>query len=349
MEESKISKADLQDMKAFVLYTHSRPVKKVKFNRDGDMFFTCSDDKTICAWSSEIKMVGAYQGPGAIKSLAVSYNTEYIVGAFTTEGFGIFDAPTGEMIQKFDLPGERVMNLDLNLGDTELVIVSLATGKSFVRTFDFKRLLKGEFEHKEELVFRGETVSQATYGDLNEHLFITAHDAQRKGHLYKYKALETGKYELEDSATSLHGDEIFSFSFSKDYSLLATCAKDGTAKVVNPYTLEVLQTLKKGSPVRTAFFSPLMHVEGVEKFHLIIGGGQDAKDVTTTAAKKGSFESRLFNLITGQELGQVKGHFGPVHSIEFSPDGRTMVSTSEDGTVRVQRFCLEYFESERFA
>jgi len=191
------------------------------------------------------------------------------------------------------------MNLELNLGDTELVVVSLATGKSFVRTFDFKKLLKGVYQHKEEIIFRGEIVSQASYGHLNEHIYITAHDGSRKGHLYKYKAISGGKYELEDSATSLHGDEIFSFSFAKDFSLMATCAKDGTAKVLNPYTLEVLQTLKKGSPVRTAFFSPMIDVEGVEKFHVIIGGGQDAKDVTTTGAGKGSFESRLFNLMTG--------------------------------------------------
>ena len=98
MEESKINKVDLHEMKAFVLYTHSRPVKKVKYNRDGDMFFTCSDDKTICAWNKDIEMVGAYQGPGAIKSFDISYNTEYIVGAFTTEGFGIFEAPTGKLI-----------------------------------------------------------------------------------------------------------------------------------------------------------------------------------------------------------------------------------------------------------
>ena len=82
-----------------------------------------------------------------------------------------------------------------------------------------------------------------------------------------------------------------------------------------------------------------------DKYHIMIGGGQDARDVTTTKAKEGSFESRLYNMIYEEELTQITGHFGPVHSMEWSPDGRGIVTASEDGTVRLQRFPLDYFES----
>lgn len=102
----------------------------------------------------------------------------------------------------------------------------------------------------------------------------------------------------------------------------------------------------KKAPVRTAFFSPLMSVEN-GKFHVIIGGGQDPKDVTTTKSKEGGFESKLYNMITHEELAIIKGHFGPVHSLEISPDGRTLVTASEDGTIRAQRFPLEYIESPK--
>lgn len=55
---------------------------------------------------------------------------------------------------------------------------------------------------------------------------------------------------------------------------------------------------------------------------IILGGGQDADQVTTTAAAAGKFEVRFYHMIHGDELGRVKGHFGPVNTCAFNPDGR---------------------------
>lgn len=85
-------------------------------------------------------------------------------------------------------------------------------------------------------------------------------------------------------------------------------------------------------------------MEESDKYHILIAGGQDAKDVTTTKEQTGGFEVRLFHIIFEEQLAQTKGHFGPVHSVAISPDGRGFVTASEDGTVRLQRFPLEYFE-----
>lgn len=44
---------------------------------------------------------------------------------------------------------------------------------------------------------------------------------------------------------------------------------------------------------------------------------------------------RLFDFITGEEIGCNKGHHGPVHCVRFSPGGESYASGSEDGTVRI--------------
>ena len=155
----RVDKEDYSEMKAFSLHGHTRPVKRVRFNRDGDMFFTCSDDKTICAWTLDMKKVGVYEGPGACKNLAVSYDTEYIVGAFSTEGFAVFNATNGELLRHFPLSGERVTNMDFSLGDEFLTVVSLGTGRSYVRIYEFKALLAGELSPVKEIQFRDENVS----------------------------------------------------------------------------------------------------------------------------------------------------------------------------------------------
>eukprot|EP00842_Homolaphlyctis_polyrhiza_P001605 jgi/Hompol1/2445/HPOL_006003-RA len=47
---------------------------------------------------------------------------------------------------------------------------------------------------------------------------------------------------------------------------------------------------------------------------------------------------RLFDTQTGYEQEILKGHHGSVHSLEFSPDGKSLASGSEDGTVRIWSF-----------
>ena len=114
----------------------------------------------------------------------------------------------------------------------------------------------------------------AKYGYVND----TIYAAGVKGNLYIFNAKD-GKQELCEKK---HDGEIFSIEFNKDYSLLASCAKDNYCHVMDPYTFDIIRSFNKQSPCRCASFSPFQDVDGLEKFHLIIGGGQDAKDVTTT-------------------------------------------------------------------
>ena len=52
---------------------------------------------------------------------------------------------------------------------------------------------------------------------------------------------------------------------------------------------------------------------------------------------------KMFSVIFGDKLAEVGGHFGPVHSIDFSPDGYAFASGAEDGYVHYHRFPPEYF------
>ena len=45
-------------------------------------------------------------------------------------------------------------------------------------------------------------------------------------------------------------------------------------------------------------------------------------NVTTTATKVGKFDARFFHLVFQEEIGRVKGHFGPINSLAFHPDGK---------------------------
>lgn len=85
--------------------------------------------------------------------------------------------------------------------------------------------------------------------------------------------------------------------------MLATCSNDMSCKILNPDTFEVYKKFDKKAAVRCAFFYPIPDPVSLKKFHVFIGGGQDAKDVALTGNKSSSFETKIFNLITGQDLG----------------------------------------------
>lgn len=67
-----------------------------------------------------------------------------------------------------------------------------------------------------------------------------------------------------------------------------------------------------------------------------MGGGEEAIQVTHTAASSGQFEAKLYHMVFEEEFARFKGHFGPINSIAFHPLGNIIVSGGEDGYVRIQ-------------
>lgn len=77
---------------------------------------------------------------------------------------------------------------------------------------------------------------------------------------------------------------------------------------------------------------------------MILGGGQAAMDVTTTSARQGKFEARFYHKVFEDEIGRVRGHFGPLNTVAVHPSGTAYASGGEDGYVRVHHFDKPYFD-----
>lgn len=101
--------------------------------------------------------------------------------------------------------------------------------------------------------------------------------------------------------------------------------------------LDILKTYKADTPLNTAAITP-------KKEFVILGGGQAAMDVTTTSARQGKFEARFYHKIFEDEIGRVRGHFGPLNTIAVHPQGNAYASGGEDGYVRMHAFDKAYFD-----
>ena len=108
-------------------------------------------------------------------------------------------------------------------------------------------------------------------------------------------------------------------------------------QLMSTRNLAILKTYVADTPVNSAVITP-------KKDYVILGGGQAAMDVTTTSARQGKFEARFYHRIFEDEIGRVRGHFGPLNTVAIHPKGTAYASGGEDGYVRVHHFDKPYFD-----
>lgn len=84
-------------MQPIYLTGHTRPVRKIQFNFDGDLLFTCSDDQTIQMYNTHLlERVGIFQIDDSCKSMDLTKDSKHLLAAATTIGIKIYDASNGD-------------------------------------------------------------------------------------------------------------------------------------------------------------------------------------------------------------------------------------------------------------
>jgi len=159
---------------------------------------------------------------------------------------------------------------------------------------------------------------QARWGPFNHKIYSTCEDCSINVYDFQSSQVMTAKR---------HTKPAVSLSFSADKTHFITASHDNTAKLWDTVSLENLKTYETEKPVNSAAISPL-------KNHVLLGGGQTASQVTTTRQDTTQFKLRFFDKILEEELATVPGHFGPVNTVAFAPDG-SFASGGEDGYVRL--------------
>jgi len=114
-----------------------------------------------------------------------------------------------------------------------------------------------------------------------------------------------------------HADRVTGISFSRegkrDGKFLVTCSKDGTIKVRNSRTGQVLKSLKVGKDYRRVRFSP---------------------DGTTVAAVSDTGYITLWEWQTSNPAKVRPGHSGVAYDVDFSPDGQLIATAGEDRLIK---------------
>ncbi|KAH9299278.1 hypothetical protein KI387_030960 [Taxus chinensis] len=322
-------------MRPIVLKGHERPLTFLKYNRDGDLLFTCAKDHTPNVWYGHNgERIGTYQGHnGAVWCCDVSRDSTRLITGSADQSVKLWNVEDGTQLFsfKFDSPARSV---DFSEGD-KLALITTDPFMELKSAIHVKRIEKDLSRQNSEsgLTIPGTKfrINRAVWGPLNRTIISAGEDA-----VVRLWDSETGQLLKESDPEKGHQKGITSLAKSADGSFFLTGASDKSAKLWDIRTLTLIKTYVTERPVNAVAISPIFD-------HVVLGGGQSASDVTTTDRRAGKFEAKFYHMILEEEIGGVKGHFGPINALAFNPDGRSFASGGEDGYVRVHHFDPDYY------
>jgi translation initiation factor 3 subunit I len=326
-------------MKPTLLQGHERSLTQIKYNRDGDLLFSTSKDKSVSVWFIDNgERLGTFEGhQGSVWGVDPNWETTRLVTGGADFTVRIWDIETGKNVSTID---DKNGGLTTSAKSVKFSycgnLVVFPSGAEMRTTpalniFDIRQpVTQGPIMRQEvpKSDYQDSTPVKTLWG-YNDETIISGND---NGNLYIWDARGL---QLLHKDTSSHDKIINDMQLSKDKTMLITASKDKTAKLFDSVDLNPLKVYKSQVPVNSAMISPRAN-------HVVVGGGQDAKDVTTTDARDGKFEAKFFHLLMEQEFGSIKGHFGPINTLDFHPDGKSYCSGAEDGYIRVHKFDRDY-------
>ncbi|KAK0556954.1 translation initiation factor eIF3 subunit [Tilletia horrida] len=326
-------------MRPILLAGHERSLQQIKFNRDGDLIFSVSKDNVVNAWYSHNgERVGTYEGHnGTVWSVDVDTTTTLIVTGSADNELRLWEASTGKYLFKWEFP-TAVKSVAWSSDDSQVVIVteSRMGHKGAVRVFSINRdpetWTQQSTEPLRTITFSGPKPTVAAFAALDEYI-ITGHE-NGKVALYYHdpKEPETGiDAELEENSAQAHTETITDLQMSADRAYFVTSSRDKSAKLIDSKSLDIIKQYVTETPLNSAAIHPT-------RPFIIVGGGQDAMNVTRTSAREGKFETRFWHKVFEEECGRLPGHFGPINTIAVHPAGIAYASGGEDGYVRVNWF-----------
>mmetsp|Transcript_129796 Transcript_129796/g.327630 ORF Transcript_129796/g.327630 Transcript_129796/m.327630 type:complete len:338 (-) Transcript_129796:177-1190(-) len=336
-------------MRPYLLHIHERPLTLVKFNYDGDFFITSAKDGDVCLMRTETcERVGTYSPlgdkAGAVFAVDITHDSTYVVTA-NADGKLVFYSFEGEQVAAINHGGIlKFVEWNQKPGSQNMVCTCNDKFKSQQEGLVPNRIMVWQFDPPKRLLSIDDQLpmkaTKVKWGPFDETLVSIFEE----GTVVIWDAVKGSQIKLLQA----HKGPVTSLNFTEDRMLMITSSKDQTAKLWAMDEYECVKTYDTDRPLNDVAISPLYNAEKDPKYHILMGGGQDAKDVTTTANSSGKFEALLWHMVYQEEIGTVKGHFGPMNTLAWRRDGKGFVTGGEDGYVRMHTFDNEYWTSRKF-
>ncbi|KDN45029.1 Eukaryotic translation initiation factor 3 subunit I, partial [Rhizoctonia solani AG-8 WAC10335] len=326
-------------MRPILLQGHERSLTQIKYNAEGDLLFTASKDHVINVWYTHNgERVGTYNGHnGSVWTVDIDSQSRFMLSGAADNMMKLWDASTGKCLYTWEFP-TAVKRVAWSDDDKQILcITEQRMGyQGAIRVFTINREDPTNQDADPYSEFNP-VKSKATVAafSYDNDIIITGHESG------KVAAFDVKAGEEINANERAHSEPVTDLQMSLDRTYFITSSKDKTAKLHDTKTLDVLKNYATDGPLNSAAIAP-------GRPYILVGGGQEAMNVTTTSARQGKFETRFWHKIFEEEVGRVKGHFGPINTIAVHPAGIQYASGGEDGYVRLHTFDEGYFRARPY-
>lgn len=307
-----------------------RAVYKAIINNDGDLLFVSSYDSIYGYNLFTEDLFHTYKiEDGVINDFDIDQKSEYIV-AMGTQSVSIFQIETGQMLSRIE-PNLYLRCCCIGPANT-IAIVTSTQGKQepYLYIYHFSTKNKNATD-KVKYKFE-KPVNCITYSD--DYKMICG---DNEGGLYQINTEQSSKNsdnsQMVTKKIAAHRGAINSIRKSWDGRMFATASADTTACTWNTETFEKLGTYPHSYLVSSVAFSPIYH-------QIVLASSSIKQSVARTGGNY--YPINFFNLVFQEEFAMINCFQSPLNDVVFSPDGYTLVITSEQGSFMVIRLGDSY-------
>jgi serine/threonine protein kinase len=307
------------------LQGHKGPVRSVRFTPSGNRALSTGDDSTIRLWSladgKELKSLTGHTG--AVTAIALSADGKLAVSGGRDRSVRIWELPAGK--ERFCIHSKR------HEADISGVAVSpdgqIALSVDLNSWYMFWNTDSGKEAGGEGGGTRG-AIYGVTFASIEPNIFGYA-CADGIAYIDRIRSKPRPRVRLRG-----HDGKVLCLAISADGQRVLTGGVDRTLRLWDAETgKQLFCSPKLDSPVWSVAFSS-------DGLRAITGSGSYLEKEGERVLKNGQpvpvdCTVRLWDLNKLRELHSFTGYAGPVWGVALAPDGRQVLSGSDDGTLRL--------------